>query len=249
MKKSLLSVILILFTLSIKAGDVSSAKTVSFKATDGLDITADLYMTPDENAPLILLFHQATYSRGEYIEIAPILNALGFNCLAIDQRSGLGVNGVKNETHKAAKKLKLATKYVNAIPDLIGTYNYANNILKSKQIIVWGSSYSAALAIYLGGLYPNDIKGILSFSPGEYFKIDNQEIQTYANKINCPVFMTSAKSEQEAWQKIYDNIQSEKSFYLPKLKGNHGSKALWAEKESHKEYWAAVKTFLVQFLD
>ena len=48
------------------------------------------------NAPVLVLFHQAGWSRGEYREIAPKLNELGYICLAIDQRSGKGVNGVAN---------------------------------------------------------------------------------------------------------------------------------------------------------
>ena len=34
---------------------------------------ADLYIAHDASAPFILLFHQAGWSRGEYLEIAPKL--------------------------------------------------------------------------------------------------------------------------------------------------------------------------------
>lgn len=248
MKKHILlflSAIVLLSCSSVKT--VFTGETINFKATDDLQVTADLYMTKNTEAPLILLFHQAGYSRGEYREIAPILNEMGFNCLAIDQRSGITINGVNNETNKVAKKLNKPTKYVSAIPDIIGAYLYAKNTLKSKEIIIWGSSYSAALTFYLGSQYPNDIKGILSFSPGEYFKINEKEIKSYATKINCPLFLTSAKNEQLDWQGIYDNVPSKKQFFLPTLKGNHGSKALWKENESHEEYWGAVREFLAQF--
>lgn len=248
MKKQVLLFLSAVFLLSCSsAKTVFTGETIHFKATDDLQVTADLYMTENAEAPLILLFHQAGFSRGEYREIAPILNEMGFNCLAIDQRSGITVNGVKNETNKAAKKLKKPTKYVNAIPDIVGAYLYAKNELKSNNTIIWGSSYSAALTFYLGSQYPNDIKAILSFSPGEYFKIDDKEIKTYAIKVNCPLFVTSAKNEQSNWQDIYDNVPSKKQFFLPTLKGNHGSKALWKENASHEEYWVAVKAFLKQF--
>lgn len=154
-----------------------TGETIYLKATDDLQVTADLYMTEKVNAPLILLFHQAWYSRGEYREIATILNEMGFNCLAIDQRSGKVANGIKNETNKVAKKLNKLTQFVNAISDLVGAYLYAKNKIKSQDIIIWGSSYSAALTFYLGNQFPNDIKGILSFSPGEYFQIDNKIIK------------------------------------------------------------------------
>jgi dienelactone hydrolase len=75
---------LILFGLTIHA---TSQDKVSFHAEDGLKITADLYLI-DFSEPFILLFHQAESSRGEYNDIAPRLNKLGYNCLAVDLRSG-----------------------------------------------------------------------------------------------------------------------------------------------------------------
>lgn len=248
MKNQLLIILSFVFLSSCSyAKDSFNGKTVHYKSEDNVNVTADLYMTNDTSAPFILLFHQAGFSRGEYREIAPQLNELGFNCLAADQRSGITVNGVKNETNKSAKKLKKGTKYVDAIPDLIATYLYAKNQLKAKKIIIWGSSYSASLVLHLAGLYPNEIKGVLSFSPGEYFKIKNNSIADEALKIKCPVFITSAKNEQKDWQNIYDNIPSKKTFFIPSKNGNHGSKALWKKQESHAEYWVAVKSFLSQF--
>lgn len=226
-----------------------TGKTIQYKTTDDVTVTADLYKISKTDAPYILLFHQAAFSRGEYREIAPQLNQMGFNCLAADQRSGITVNGVKNETNKSAKKLGESTKYIDAIQDLIATYLYAKNTLKAKKIIIWGSSYSASLVLHLAGLYPNNIKGVLSFSPGEYFKIKTHSIADEAKKIKCPVFITSAKNEQKDWQNIYDNITSKKTFFIPSKNGNHGSKALWKKHESHQEYWLAVKSFLSHFID
>lgn len=71
-------------------------QTVTFETEDGLVVTADVYVSQPESAPFILLFHQAGFSRGEYRPIAPKLNELGFNCMAVDQRSGNMANGVVN---------------------------------------------------------------------------------------------------------------------------------------------------------
>ena len=66
-------------------------------------MVADLYrQSLGADAPLIVLCHQAGGSRGEYREIAPRLNKLGYQCLAIDQRAGGQVKGVVNETYRAA---------------------------------------------------------------------------------------------------------------------------------------------------
>gem|GEM_PF-5977157 len=66
----------------------SNSQSISFKSADGILITADSYVPHTTTSPLILLFHQAGSSRGEYNEIAPRLNELGFNCIAVDLRSG-----------------------------------------------------------------------------------------------------------------------------------------------------------------
>jgi len=83
----------------------AQGETITFPSKDGLTITADTYITnPDNKTPFIVLFHQAGWSRGEYNEIAPKLNKLGFNCMAVDQRSGGSVNGIQNETTALAQK-------------------------------------------------------------------------------------------------------------------------------------------------
>lgn len=241
MKKLFTPFILFFFILSLNA-----QKTVHFNASDGIKITADLYMTSNTNAPFIILYHQAGYSRGEYRNIAPKLNELGFNCMAIDQRSGKEVNGVINETHLEALKLNKPTEYVDAIPDVEAAYQYVKLGIKPNKIIIWGSSYSAALVFFLGSAHYNGVDGILAFSPGEYFKINGKEIKSYASKVECPIFITSAKNEEEQWKGIYNAVKKEKKSFLPQTKGKHGSKALWKDNNSHEAYWNAVKSFLLK---
>ena len=224
-----------------------SGKTITIKSPDGVIITADLYILPQAEAPLIILYHQAGFSRGEYRPIAPQLNQLGFSCISIDQRSGDEVNGIINQTHAEAEKLHLATKYVDAIPDVEAAFHYAKNELKAENIIIWGSSYSASLSFYMSSKYPDDIKGIIAFSPGEYFTIDGQEISSFAAQVKCSVFISSAKSEEKKWRGIYEVIPSEKSYYLPTDEGFHGSRALWSINEGHEACWKEIEAFLKRF--
>lgn len=221
-------------------------ETISFKANDGLEVTADLYMPHESGAPFIILYHQAGYSRGEYRTIAPKLNAMGFNCMAVDQRSGAEVNGIVNETHKKAVSKGLPTEYLDALPDIEAAYLYVKLGIKPNKIILWGSSYSAAMMFYMGSVHHNNLSGILCFAPGEYFRINNKDLKTYASRITCPVFVTSAKNEYSKWKGMYARINSEKSFFLPETEGKHGSKALWSDNSSHQAYWTAVEQFLTK---
>ena len=249
MKKIMLFLVLLLMIQFVSAQHKEfTGKTIEFQSKDGVKITADLYMVHKNDVPFIILFHQARYSRGEYREIAPKLNEMGFNCLAIDQRSGEEVNGVLNQTHLEAEKMNLTTQYVDAIPDLEAAFSYVKQKMNPGKIIIWGSSYSAALMFYLGSVHSNDVDGILAFSPGEYFKIDGNEIKSFAAKVKCPVFITSSGKEHKQWKEIYDALSGEKFSFLPATEeGRHGSKALWSDNVNHKKYWKAVDVFLMKF--
>ncbi|WP_050813297.1 alpha/beta fold hydrolase [Aquimarina agarivorans] len=246
MKSMFISLLCLIGIINCPAQDIPfTGKTIQFPSEDTIPVTADLYMTSKPSAPFILLCHQALFSRGSYREIATQLNELGYNCLAIDQRSGLASNNITNETHKAAKKENKPTKYINALPDIIAAYNYIKNDLKASKIIIWGSSYSASLSLYLASKKSNELAGVLAFSPGEYFKIEDKTIAEYASKITCPAFLTSSKTEAKKLQPIYNAIPSKhKVNFTPHTKGFHGSKALWSTKSGNEAYWTSVKNFL-----
>jgi pimeloyl-ACP methyl ester carboxylesterase len=142
--------------------DEFSGRTIVLRTGDDLVIKADLYVSHDESAPVILLFHQAGFSRGEYRETAPKLNKLGFNCIAIDQRSGKGVNGVENEAFREASKRGMGTAYPDAFPDLEGALKAALENYPSSKIFIWGSSYSASLVFVLARKYPDKIDAVIA---------------------------------------------------------------------------------------
>ena len=238
---------------AVQTQESTTYKTLSFESKDGLKVTADLY-SPHEDAatPFIVLCHQAGWSRGEYREIAPKLNKMGFNCLAIDQRSGGKINDVVNETAKAAKKKRLATEYVDAQQDIVAALNFVKKDKATGQVILWGSSYSAALALVISGENPELVDGVLSFAPGEYFARSGKSktwVAQSAASIADPVFITSAKNEAKNWKAIFDAIEVDtKQKFLPKTKGKHGSSALWEKSGDHDAYWESVSGFLKQFV-
>ncbi len=235
---------LIIITFIFISSYSQNKKEVTFKSKDNVQITADIYLTENINAPFILLFHQAWFSRGEYIETAPKLNELGFNCIAIDQRSGKKVNGINNKTYKDAQSKGMKTKYPDAFPDLEASLEYIKKNYNPKKIIVLGSSYSSSLVFILASKH-KEINAVLSFSPGEYFEFENKKISDWAKEVDCPVFIASSKKEAPECSEIFKNIKNRKSIqFIPKSKGFHGSKALWTKKEGNQEYWIAVKSFL-----
>lgn len=225
-----------------------SQQKITFLAPDSVQITADLYVTLPEDNSIIILFHQAGWSRGEYLEIAPKLNKLGYNCIAIDQRSGEKINDVDNQTYLDASSKNKSTTFIDAEIDMNSTIDFVKNKYpKAKKVIVWGSSYSAALALKIAG-ERKDIQGVLAFAPGEYFERFNKSkdyVTQQAKHIQIPVFITSAKAEKKNWWAIFEKIPSvNKYYFLPETSGQHGSRALWEKFPEHKAYWDAVTSFL-----
>ena len=238
--------ILLFFTFS----SLASTDTISFNSEDGVVIVADTYIIDLEpTTPVIVLFHQAGWSRGEYIDIAPKLNEIGFNCIAVDLRSGGKINSIENLTAKHAKESNLQIRYIDALPDIISALRFVESQFPKNKIIAWGSSYSAALVLHATGENPSLVDGVLAFAPGEYFGKQGKSktwVKESAAKINVPVFITSAKNEKNNWSAIFDAIPSkQKSAYIPESKGNHGSRALWEQFDDSNEYWDAVNQFLV----
>lgn len=173
-------------TGKVEPKKVEKPETVTFASQDGIPVTTDLYMAYDKKAPLILLCHRANWSRGEYLEIAPKLNLLGFNAIAIDQRSGKTKNDVDNATKKAAEEAGKGTTYLDAIQDIQAAIDYASKLSK-KKIILWGSSYSSSLGFMLAKSNSDKIAALLCLNQEDSLTISDEE----KTKIKCRIFFFS----------------------------------------------------------
>ncbi|MEM8975296.1 MAG: hypothetical protein AAGD43_24815, partial [Pseudomonadota bacterium] len=145
---------LLLFVWIVISSPALAQQQITLRAADGLVVTADVYQTKQaSNAIWIVLAHQAGASRGEYRTIAPRLNELGYNAVALDQRSGRAFAGVTNKTSALAKVQKKGRSYIAARPDLEAGIAWARE-QTSGPVVLWGSSYSAALALLMAGEKP-----------------------------------------------------------------------------------------------
>ena len=134
---------------------------------------------------------------------------------------------------------------------MIAALKYARENYATGKLLLWGSSYSAALTLRIAGEHSDLLDGALSFAPGEYFKRLGKPVdyvKSSASKIKAPVFVTSAKNEYENWKAIFDSISADgKTKFLPETRGNHGSRALWKEFSDSSAYWQATESFLKKF--
>ncbi|MCW6512565.1 alpha/beta hydrolase [Lichenifustis flavocetrariae] len=213
---------------------------VTLQASDGVEVFGDVYAARHPRA-FILLFHQAGSSKAEYTTIGPRLAAQGFDALAIDQRSGgslFGPNATVSHLHGPST-------YLAAEKDLLAALVWARP--KGLPVILWGSSYSAALVFQVAAEHPEDIAAVLSFSPGEYLGgVD--PVAKAAALVRVPLYVTSSAdpSEIESARAISDASPSQSKIrYVPRF-GVHGSSTLIPSRDPRgaAENWSHVSAFL-----
>jgi hypothetical protein len=227
----------IFFALSIQA-----QRTITFPTRDGLNVTADFYEA-GKDAPCMLLFHQANYSRGEYKETAQRFVKLGFNCLAVDLRNGNEINFVHNQTALLAKTKNIPSSYLNALTDIEAAIEYVRKGTKADIILV-GSSYSASLSL-LEAKDNKNVTAVIAFSPGEYFETENY-IRNHIAGLSKPVFATSTFDESPFMIELLSKVDKKKvtTFRPSKNNGKHGSSSLWKTTPGSEELWLSLMMFV-----
>ncbi|MEO6884143.1 MAG: dienelactone hydrolase family protein [Bacteroidia bacterium] len=239
--KNLFFQICFIATLFVSTTTMGQRK-ITFLSTDNLIVTADLYLVND-TLPYMVLCHQAGYSRGEYQETAKKFSRLGYNCIAVDLRSGKEVNGEIDETANLAEAKRMPTDFMSAEKDILGAINYAFN-QNGKRVLLVGSSYSASLALMIA-VTNEKVKAVMAFSPGEYLK--NVNVKVAIKNLDKAVFIASTREEAPKVAELAKDIVSKhKIVFAPATVGEHGSKALWVEDPSYHEYWLAILMFMRQ---
>lgn len=236
--------------VSCSASNVPSG-TITLRASDGVPVTVDVYAPHPAEATFVVLCHRANWSRGEYAELAPWLNSLGYNCIAIDQRSGGKINGVDNQTLLEALKRSKDTGYPSAEPDILAALEYANKRAKGK-VVLWGSSYSSSLAIVIAANKPGLVDAVVSVSPGEYFAeygLSRDWVKEHAALLSVPALIMGPANERTQVVSIYDAIlEGNKRVFVPNAGGRHGSEALWQKTGGFEAFRATAEEFLASLV-
>ncbi len=218
---------------------------VQFAAADNVSVYADLYLAQaGKAAPLIILFHQAgSDGRGEYGTIIPRLTEHDYNVLVVDQRSGGKHFGSTNRTVEALGK---STKFCPAYADMQAALHYAKAQGFSGPRFVWGSSYSAALVLKLGGEHQDDLTGVLSFSPGNGPAMGACNGNNYVDSVIAPTLALSPRNEMRGRKKQFDILEARGHQTFVAEKGVHGSSMLVEArtKSDTSATWQAVFAFL-----
>jgi dienelactone hydrolase len=235
--------LLFMLALNLFCNAQSFQQDVIFPTPDAVLVHSKLYLTDSKDTKMMILCHQARYSKGEYKETAPKFNTLGYTCLAIDQRSGDRVNDDVNKTAEQAVKMNYRTDFDDAEIDIRAAVHYLYSKYDKKVTLV-GSSYSAGLVLKIAASEKDKVEAVIAFSPGEYFK-DTTIVRESLKKLSIPVWITCSKEEIAGTEELLKGFDVKNIiFFKPKKEGKHGSKALWENNPDNEEYWESLNAFL-----
>jgi dienelactone hydrolase len=214
-----------------------AGEPVTLRSADQVEIFGTLTRAAPHNDKVLLLFHQARASRHEYDSLIGTFNQLGYDTLAIDQRSGGDLFGGHNQTVQALGK---SASYLAAAPDLDAALAWARDKHYAKIVAV-GSSYSSALVILLGAKHPPGLTAIASFSPGEYF--DNKDmIKNAAARVTVPFYITTDPDEAANVATVLRKAHGSNIVHYQPQHGVHGASTL-VESRDPSGYAANLKSF------
>lgn len=214
-----------------------AGEPVVLHSTDAVAIHGTLSQARAHNDKVLLLFHQARASRHEYDSLIAGFNKLGYDTLAIDQRSGGDLFGGHNQTVQALGK---SADYLDAAPDLDAALTWAHDKHYGKIVAV-GSSYSSALVILLAAKHPPGLTAIASFSPGEYFD-DKNLIKDAAEKVTIPFYITTDPDEAANVTEVLRKVHGSNIVHYQPKDGVHGASTL-VESRDPGGYAANLKSF------
>jgi len=224
------------FAGSATANQAAQSKTVVTATADGVQIYGEYqFGTLDEQAPLILLFHQAgSNGRGEYADIIPWLNASGYRTMAWDLRSGKTRFGFDNRT---AMGLDADEKiaYCDVSPDLQAALDYVVQQGLADRAVVWGSSYTASLVFKLAADNPQRVSGLAAFSPAAGGPMVDCRARMWVKQVQAPVIVFRPDKEMElaSSQEQRDILKAAGAEFHVISNAVHGSSMLVDERTQH----------------
>ena len=152
------------------------------------------------------------------------------------------VNEVLNETANKAREQGLSQKEADAKQDVQAAIDYiATN--STKNIYLWGSSYSGSLSLILAKEDAR-VKRVIAFSPGEFLG-NQQTVRTSITDLEKPIFITGGEAEYKFVVQPILNVLPKLNVTAVKQKGgNHGTKTLWENNENSKNIYEELFRFL-----
>lgn len=236
-----------LLLAGVLATPLASQTALELTTDDGVTVFGEVHGELASARALLVLFHQGgANAAAEYGPLLPRLLDNGYAAITVDQRSGGSMLGGQNRT---AQALEREIHYCDAYPDVLATVEHARSIAGDLPIVAWGSSYSGALVMRLGG-EQSDLAGVLAFSPAGGEAMGACPASRFASDVAVRTLVLRPESEFEIDYVGADwDAWGELGFELHVARpGRHGSSMLNPNRvEGDVEpTWTVVLEFLEQ---
>ena len=221
-----------------------------FPAGDSVQIVADVYRGAAPSAPTILLFPQGGGSaRGEYRLIVPRLLGEGYNVIAADVRGG----GARFGEPSRAPAVGDDFSYCAALGEVDAAVGLARARGFTGPLVLWGSSYTATLALQVGSRRSADVAAVLAFSPASGEPMAGCEPEPYVGwlaRTGVPTLVLRPRVElaDSARAAALEAMRRDGATVFVAEQGVHGSSMLDSTRTraSTAPQWKAVLDFLRQ---
>lgn len=238
--------ILLCFALAACAPSRPAEGPLTLTAEDGLEVATDWHLTGQDN-PLgvVALFHQGGGDvRGEYERILPRILELGYDVIAADLRRGGDRFGMENRT--APPGADSLYTYCDALPDVLAVRAEASRY--SDEVILWGSSFSAALVVQAAAIEQSGLAGVLAFSPASGDPMEGCRPETASGSLSVPLLVLRPANEAAIPSVRAQLAEFEAQGHVTHVAdpGVHGSSMLDAQRvgAATGETWRVVEAFL-----
>jgi dienelactone hydrolase len=227
---------------------------VRFPVRDSLAVVADVHRgAAGRGGPTILLFHQGGgNARGEYRSITPRLLREGYHVVAADIRGGGDRFGSANRAGPAPADFD----YCDALPEVEAVVNLARAQGFTGPLVLWGSSYTASLALQAAARRSADVRAVLAFSPASGEPMRHCEPATYVGwltRAGVPALVLRPRAELNDTGRVarLEAMRRDGAEVFVAERGAHGSSMLDAERSGAgtDAQWSAVLGFLRRALE
>jgi pimeloyl-ACP methyl ester carboxylesterase len=165
----------------------ASSHTVSFRAADGTQLSADLYEPSLQPAPAVVLVHMLTRSRLDWAAAAERLQAAGIMALAVDLRghgqSG-GASDPRGDLAPMGRDVQAAVAFLRS----------RNNVITGR-IGIAGASLGANLAVLVAAADPS-VRSLALLSAGSDYR--GLRIEAALRKVVRPVLLVAGSDDPYA---------------------------------------------------
>ena len=203
-----------------------------FSSADGAALSGELFVSPEPNAPAIILVHRLN---GDRAELAPLVKRLvvapkRFTVLSLDLR-GHGAS-------KAPEKAKLGETR-DLARDLEAAIAHVSEAARPRAIVLVGTSIGAALASQVA-FAADKVVALALVSPGEGIS-GHRLYKPYSEVRNLPTFVAGAKDDTVSKAAVDALEKMAMQVTVKRYEGSRHSAQFLGEE--HPELWADLENW------